>query len=216
LIRIYQVDGISHPMIDTPITVNSVVGAQRFHRNRRKRPLGLDPGAARIFQAAEQLAAASPVIAARNGLKLRSWPSPDSKPIEPILQDLARRLEGINNAFARGDSMDEQTFVLSFDEAPIGDANRYASDLRSDLLDAAPAANITQARQNPYTQDFGATLVLVLAAPSIVAVAKSLGDWLMRHNRVSVTIKTSQGQVVMQNVTANDARQLAEVMLGHK
>src|SRR5260221_10981239 len=76
---------------------------------------------------------------------------------------------------------------------------------------ATPDIEVRQKRSDDRTQDFGATLVLILGAPAVVVVAKALGDWLKLRNSAKITIK-KDGQVVAENLTSNDALKLAELL----
>ena len=55
--------------------------------------------------------------------------------------------------------MDEQaqTYIITFDTLSAADANRYTEELRQALLDASPDVQVHRRRDDPRTQDFGAT-----------------------------------------------------------
>ncbi len=106
--------------------------------------------------------------------------------------------------------MDEQTYIITFDTVSAADANRYAEELRNALLDATPDIIVQRRRENPYTQDFGATLVLTLVTPAVLAVVKALGDWLTLRYRASLTLKTADGELTVQNITSQNAAELAQ------
>ncbi len=112
--------------------------------------------------------------------------------------------------------MDQQTYIIKFDNVSDAEANRYASELRDTLLDAALDVEVDRKRDNPDTQDFGATLILVLGAPAVVAIAKALGNWLTLHRQIGITIKTTNGEIVGTNLTSKDALKLAELLLAKK
>jgi hypothetical protein len=68
-------------------------------------------------------------------------------------------------------------------------------------------------RDDPSTQDFGSTLVLVLGTPAVVAAATAIGNWLQLRAKASLTIETPDKKIVAQNVTRKDAARLAELFL---
>ncbi len=107
--------------------------------------------------------------------------------------------------------MKQQEYLITFEGISVAEANRYANELRNALLDATPDIEVRQKRSDDRTQDFGATLVLILGAPAVVVVAKALGDWLKLRNSAKITIK-KDGQVVAENLTSNDALKLAELL----
>ncbi len=108
--------------------------------------------------------------------------------------------------------MDEQTYIITFDNVSAADANRYAEELRQALLDASPDVEVHRRRDDPHTQDFGATLVLLLGTPAAAAIATAIGNWLALHNRASLTIKRADEQIVVQNITAAKAAELAQYL----
>lgn len=110
--------------------------------------------------------------------------------------------------------MNNQTYIITFDDLPAADANRYAEELRQALLDASPDVEVHRQREDPRTQDFGATLVLLLAAPATEAIINAISNWLTLRNRASVSIKTADGEIVVQNVSSKNAVELANISLG--
>jgi hypothetical protein len=83
--------------------------------------------------------------------------------------------------------------------------NRYAADLRRELVEADDDVQVDRRRDDPETQDFGATLVLILGAPAIVSIAKALHSWLSRNNAAVVTIERPDGQkLVVKNLESKD------------
>jgi hypothetical protein len=109
--------------------------------------------------------------------------------------------------------VDKQTYLITFDDASAADANRYAEELRQALLDASPDVEVHRRREDPQTQDFGATLMLLLATPAVGAIVTAIGNWLAARNRASLTIKRADGEIVVQNITSAKAAELAHLLL---
>jgi RNA 3'-terminal phosphate cyclase len=112
--------------------------------------------------------------------------------------------------------MDQQTYLITFEGVPPAVANRYSDELKSVLLKASSEIEVQQRREDVHAQDFGATLVLVLGAPAVVAAVKALGDWLQRRHGVGLTMKTENGEVIATNLTSKDALKLAELLRSPK
>src|SRR5215470_5260866 len=106
--------------------------------------------------------------------------------------------------------MEQQTFTISFEGVSQAAANRYASELRNVILDATTDVEVERKRDDPRTQDFGATLLLALGTSAIPAIVKAIGDWLALHHKVGITIKTAKGEVIATNLTTHDAMKLAD------
>src|SRR2546421_4252306 len=109
--------------------------------------------------------------------------------------------------------MDEQTYIITFDPASAADASRYAEELRQALLDASSDVQVHRRRDDPRTQDFGTTLVLLLGTPAAAAVVTAIGNWLALRNRASISIKRTDEQIIVQNITSKKAGELAQLLL---
>lgn len=109
--------------------------------------------------------------------------------------------------------MDQQTYIVTFEGVSPADAQLYAAELRNVLLDADPDIKVQRKRDNPHTQDFGATLVLLLGTPSVVAMVTAVGNWLKLRNNASLTWKTADGHMIVQNITSKNAAELAQYLL---
>ncbi len=73
--------------------------------------------------------------------------------------------------------------------ASAAEATREAGSLRGHLLDVGPGdLAIDLIKEDKTTQDMGATLVLALGAPAVVAIAHGIADWL-RRRRIGSTIE---------------------------
>ena len=107
----------------------------------------------------------------------------------------------------------QQTYLITFDEVSSAEANRYAEELREFLLDASPDIEVNRKRDDIHTQDFGATLVLLLGTPAVAAVVTAIGNWLTLRNKASLTIKRSNEEIVVQNITSKKAAELTEILL---
>jgi hypothetical protein len=109
--------------------------------------------------------------------------------------------------------MDQQTYLVTFGDVAPADMQRYAEELRNALLDATPDITVQRRRENPLTQDFGATLILTLGTPAVVAVVTAVGNWLKLRNSASLTWKTTDGHIIVQNITSKNAAELAHLLL---
>ena len=115
--------------------------------------------------------------------------------------------------------MDQQNYLIAFENVSPADANRYADELSNALLDASADIDVQRRRDNPHAQDFGTTLVLLLGTPAAVALAKTIttviGNWLqLRQGQgVSVTVKIADRQISIKNMTGEQATQLVQLFL---
>lgn len=109
--------------------------------------------------------------------------------------------------------MDQQTYFITFDDASPAEASSYADELRNTLLDAVPDITVQRIRSDPTAQDFGTTLALILGAPATVAVATAIGNWLRIRHTATLTFKSSDEQIIIQNITSKDATRLGHLLI---
>jgi hypothetical protein len=99
---------------------------------------------------------------------------------------------------------------ITFGSLDAADAARAAESLRRTLQEIDPTIKANISRTDKEAMDFGASLTVLLTAPSIVAFAKGISDWLARTHNSKVTVKGLDGEVIVENVSARDAIGLAE------
>ncbi len=105
--------------------------------------------------------------------------------------------------------MDESPFIIRFPGASTAEANRYAADLATTLRDVDQDLKVEQQRDRPDTQDFGATLAIILGTASVSAVAKGVAAWLARHAGAKIQIN-ADGSVIASNLDSRDAARIAD------
>jgi hypothetical protein len=112
--------------------------------------------------------------------------------------------------------MSEQTeeFEIRFDNLPVSEAGKNASNLRRELAEISPDVSVSLKKDDPTNQDFGATLILVLGTPAIIVLAKGIASYLAR-SRGTISI-SKNGQVVATGISGEDAARIAEVMSQRK
>lgn len=102
--------------------------------------------------------------------------------------------------------------VLTFEGATLADANMFSADLADFLLDAAPDVEVERRRDDADAMDFGATLVLVLGTPAILALANGLADWLRKRQSATIKISDASGSVIVEatGLDSADALRIAD------
>ena len=91
--------------------------------------------------------------------------------------------------------MDELT--IEFPESSAADATRLAEDLTRYVRTTIDDVKAEVAPGNPDEMDFGATVVIVLGAPSIVYLAKGIADWIRRQGDPQLVIKRGRDSIVV-------------------
>lgn len=112
----------------------------------------------------------------------------------------------------------QPNFVIRFDGLSKPEASAYIRDLQRDLA-AVEGVTTRIIKDDPTNQDFGATLILVLGTPAVIALAKHTAPMLARaanaiadnlsRNRAKITIE-ADGRVVAEKISGDDAARIAE------
>jgi hypothetical protein len=102
---------------------------------------------------------------------------------------------------------DSNEFELHFEDVSAADAAAAAEGLRNALLDASPDVEVNVHKADSTAMDFGATLVVVLGTPAILALAKGISSFLARERAGTLVIKRG-GDVVFKG-NSSDAAKIA-------
>ena len=105
--------------------------------------------------------------------------------------------------------------IISFPGSPTADANRYAADLAAAVRSADRNVKAEQKRDQPDSQDFGATVAIMLGTASVTAIAKGVSAWLARHSGARIEIK-ADGSVIASNLDSRDTARIAEAFSRRK
>src|SRR5213592_2973799 len=99
--------------------------------------------------------------------------------------------------------MNKSTFMVRFPGSSDADANVLARSFADYVKEEIPPDSDFSAepkRAKPGTQDFGATVVLILGTTAVTALAKGIAAWLKGHTGTTMEIVTPRGAVVVRNV----------------
>jgi hypothetical protein len=113
----------------------------------------------------------------------------------------------------------EPTYRITFLNTSPDEANQKAAELADWLKDTVPPRDLLQAkpeRTDKDSQDFGATLVIVLGTAAATAVAKGVQSWLASHTGTTIEITDANGHVVATNIDAKSAAEIAKAWSGRK
>ena len=91
--------------------------------------------------------------------------------------------------------------VISFLDADLVTANDLAGDLTESLAEDAPTLSVTRLREDPLTQDFGATIVIILGTTAVTALAKGVAKWLERRQDANLRLKRTESDGKVREIT---------------
>jgi|ERR1700691_5770022 len=112
--------------------------------------------------------------------------------------------------------MSDGRLILSFPGVPTREGNLYASSLSDALKDVDAELQIELLKERPETQDFGATLGIILGSKAVVVIAAGLAKWLARNSGARLTISSDNGQSIASNLDSGDAARIAEALSGRR
>lgn len=109
--------------------------------------------------------------------------------------------------------MRESTYIVKFENVDQAQSQTLAADLQEIILNQSPDIDVKRIRDDQTTQDFGATLAIVLGAPAVVALVKGLTNWLTSHDSVSITIRkrnNGEAELIAENISRKDVDTLLQ------
>ena len=109
--------------------------------------------------------------------------------------------------------MENARVTIQFPNVTPDLGNVYAEELREELRDTLAAGDrVERRRTDPESQDFGATLVLVLGTTAVTAIAEGIRTWLARNSGVSLDIVVGNKTVRARNLDSQGVQELAKVL----
>lgn len=109
--------------------------------------------------------------------------------------------------------MPDTPIVFSFGDSTTAEGNRFAGTLAETLRGLDPTIHVERVRERSDTQDFGASLAVILGTTAVTALAKGIASWLARNSGAKIEIRR-EGQVVMtaSNLDSADVPKLASAL----
>jgi len=103
--------------------------------------------------------------------------------------------------------------LLSFADSSTADGNRFAASLAEALRDVDNSVVVNRVRERSDTQDFGASLAVVLGTAAATAIAKGIAAWLARNSGARIEIRR-RGKVILvaSHLDSKDVPRLAEAL----
>lgn len=92
--------------------------------------------------------------------------------------------------------MDKQEFVIRFEGLTSAESNIEAQQLREMLVGASPDLEVKLRRERAESMDTGATIILLLGTPAIIAAARGFAAWLGQRGK-------RPGKLVFERVVAD-------------
>jgi hypothetical protein len=112
--------------------------------------------------------------------------------------------------------MPSEAFSISLSGLSDREKEKAAADLMRALRDSDPTASVDRRPENDRSQDFGATLVLILGSGASIAIARGIANWMGRWKNASITVDDGTRKVKLENVSSGDAVRVAELFAGNR
>lgn len=103
--------------------------------------------------------------------------------------------------------------LINFPDASTADGNRLAGTLADALRNVDPSVKVERKRDRPETQDFGASLAVILGTAAATAVAKGIGTWLARNSGARIQV-WRKGTLILDatHLDSKDVPRIAEAI----
>jgi membrane-associated two-gene conflict system component 1 (EACC1) len=108
---------------------------------------------------------------------------------------------------------DHAQYQIKFVGMTPAEADTAAADLADFLKNEVTdrqQLQVDRQRTKAGSQDFGATLVLILGTAAATAVAKGIRAWLTAHTGTTIEITDPTGAIVARNIDAKNAAEIAK------
>lgn len=103
-----------------------------------------------------------------------------------------------------------ENLIIGFVGASADEGNRYAEDLKSALLDISADIQVGRRREHSDSQDFGATLTLILGTTAVNALAQGIATWLRRNAGARLNVTKSDGTLIAEGLDSKDVARIVE------
>lgn len=91
--------------------------------------------------------------------------------------------------------------LISFVNEDLATANDLAGDLAEFLRDDIPALSVARLRQDSRTQDFGATIGIILGSAAVTSLARGVAAWLARRQDAHLRLERTMSNGQLREVT---------------
>jgi hypothetical protein len=105
--------------------------------------------------------------------------------------------------------MPTEPLIITFPDASVAEGNRLAGTLADTLSDSGPSITVDRHRERADTQDFGATLAVVVGTAAATAMAKGIASWLARNSGARIEIR--RGNKVILSATHLDSKDVPRI-----
>jgi len=108
-------------------------------------------------------------------------------------------------------SIPSDSVTMGFPAVSVAEGNRLARSLAEALRDTSPDVVVEQQRLHADTQDFGASLAVMMGTAAATALARAVAAWLARNSGARIEIRRA-GEVVLvaTHLESTDVRRIAE------
>lgn len=108
-----------------------------------------------------------------------------------------------------------ESITITFPGLSTADGNRLASSLGETIRDVDPHVSVERQRERADTQDFGATLSVILGTAAVTAVAKGIAAWLARNSGAQIEVRR-KGKLILRatHLDSKDVPRIAQAISG--
>jgi hypothetical protein len=91
--------------------------------------------------------------------------------------------------------------LASFLDTDLAAANDFAGDLAEWLAEDVSTLSVSRVREDSRSQDFGATIAIILGSTAVTALAKGIAKWLERRQDANLRLRRIGGDGQVREIT---------------
>jgi len=111
--------------------------------------------------------------------------------------------------------MDQQDWIITFNNVSPDEASQYASELKTMLLDASPDIKVIQRPSNKYAQGWEEIVISFLSGGAAVALINVIGIWITQGYGRSINIEDSDFKFQAKGLTRKEYEATRGDLLKH-
>ena len=109
--------------------------------------------------------------------------------------------------------MAQQTWIITFNDTSLSEANQYASQLKKALQGTSLNITVEQQSSVPYTQNLGDMIITTIKDHSTIAAVASVIAVFIQSRRIGIKIKVKDTEMQAKNIDSKNFKETLELLI---
>lgn len=106
--------------------------------------------------------------------------------------------------------MTQQTWIITFNDISLSEANQYASQLKEALQGTPHNVIVSQQSSIPHAQNLGDTILATIKDPSAIVAVAYVVIVFIKSRLINVTIKVKDTEIQAKNLNSRNVEKTIE------